>query len=494
MNHNRSKFLSLLLAALLAALSCMPAFAAAPNFSTQNYNPDHVARIADFLNQTDANGIVNGMKLNPNGYSPDDPSTWRGNLGVISFNEAGDLVDIFVINGSIYPQDNGLAGSLDVSGITTLHGLFLYNGTLDQLNITGCTGLTEIEVARNCLTSIEGFNTCTNLQTISVGENSISELDVTNATNATELWCGINNISVLDLTNCVSLTKLGCSSNPISEIDLSNCPNLISADCCDMNLSEFDVCGLNLQYLYCSGNNISSIDFSSCTDLLIADFTNNPMTSMDFNPVWHGAPVHVECSGDGYATALIKDTLDETGNWTFPVTLYANTRLGSSFLYWEDIDTGEIISTGSQLNLPRFTNANYRAVFRSTTEETEHLVFFVDRDGTMLSRQSVAHGGSAVLPEEPSLEYYTFTGWAGGDYTNVTCDMVLVAQYNLDMILGDVNYNGFVEVSDAVLSLRAAMGLISLSDEQYLAADFDESHSLNVADSVLILRAALQLI
>lgn len=71
--------------------------------------------------------------------------------------------------------------------------------------------------------------------------------------------------------------------------------------------------------------------------------------------------------------------------------------------------------------------------------------------------------------------------------------MVLVAQYTLNMILGDVDYNGSVEVLDAVLSLRAAMGLISLSEEQALAADFDESHSLNVTDSVMILRAALQL-
>lgn len=493
MKHNCSKLLSLLLAALLAALTCLPAFASAPDFSTRDYNPDHVARIADFLNQADANGIVNGDKLNPGGYNPDDPSTWRGGLGTFTFNADGDLANIFVINSSVNSQEYGLAGDLDVSGITTLRGLLLYNGTLKNLDITGCTGLIELEVARNSLTSIEGFNTCTNLQSISVGENFISELDVTNATKATELWCGINNISVLDLTNCTSLTKIGCSDNPISELDFSNCPNLFSADCRNMNLDEFDVCGLNFQYLYCSGNNISSLDLSSCTSLLIADFIDNPMTTMDFNPIWHGAPVHIECSGNGYATAMIKDTLDANNNWTFPVTLYADAMPGENFLHWEDITTGEIVSTNFQITLPQYTAANYRAVFSSSTGENEHLVFFVDRDGTMLSRQSVAHGGSAVLPEEPSLEHYTFTGWAGGDYTNVTCDMVLVAQYTLNMILGDVDYNGSVEVLDAVLSLRAAMGLISLSEEQALAADFDESHSLNVTDSVMILRAALQL-
>ena len=53
------------------------------------------------------------------------------------------------------------------------------------------------------------------------------------------------------------------------------------------------------------------------------------------------------------------------------------------------------------------------------------------------------------IAEVPAREYYSFSGWAGGDYTCVTEDMVLVAQYSLNMIIGDVNYNGAVEIADA---------------------------------------------
>lgn len=122
-----------------------------------------------------------------------------------------------------------------------------------------------------------------------------------------------------------------------------------------------------------------------------------------------------------------------------------------------------------------------------------YTVYFVDWDGTVISEQQVTSGNAAVAPEDPSREKYTFTGWAGGDYTNVTENMVLVAQYELNYTLGDVNYDGTINTIDALMALRAAMSIDTLEDESIIAADINENLVIEVADALAILRMAMEL-
>lgn len=58
-------------------------------------------------------------------------------------------------------------------------------------------------------------------------------------------------------------------------------------------------------------------------------------------------------------------------------------------------------------------------------------VLFLDYDGTELCEpQYVENGKNAVEPEHPTREGYEFTGWSG-EFTNITKDTTLVAQYKL---------------------------------------------------------------
>ena len=57
--------------------------------------------------------------------------------------------------------------------------------------------------------------------------------------------------------------------------------------------------------------------------------------------------------------------------------------------------------------------------------------------------------------------------------------------------LGDVDGNGIVELKDAQLALRAALGIDRLSEEAAVAADVDKNNQVNLADAQLILRKAL---
>ena len=61
-------------------------------------------------------------------------------------------------------------------------------------------------------------------------------------------------------------------------------------------------------------------------------------------------------------------------------------------------------------------------------------------------------------------------------------------------IIGDVDLNGVVEVNDAILTLRYAMGLIDLTEEQLAQADVDGDGDYDLVDATLILRYAMDLI
>ena len=61
------------------------------------------------------------------------------------------------------------------------------------------------------------------------------------------------------------------------------------------------------------------------------------------------------------------------------------------------------------------------------------------------------------------------------------------------IVKGDLDGNGKVDVKDATLALRAAVGLISLDDRQKQAADMNADGVVNVKDVTLVLRAAVGL-
>lgn len=124
---------------------------------------------------------------------------------------------------------------------------------------------------------------------------------------------------------------------------------------------------------------------------------------------------------------------------------------------------------------------------------TSHTVIFMDGlTGAVIQRVPVAHGGSAMPPAPPTHAGYNFSGW-DGDYHNVTEDRTVTAIYVISSDYfqpGDVDMNGTVNVTDALLTLRYAIGvMISYGVETY--GDIDSNGTINVTDALMIMRIAM---
>lgn len=143
-------------------------------------------------------------------------------------------------------------------------------------NINSVTSLNVINKSINDLTGIKDF---TALLSLSCGNNSISELDLSTNTALSYLACDSNNLNNLDLSANTTLNQLYCNNNNISSLDLSNNTALTTLFCNDNELTS-----LNIK----NGNNTNFTIFSiktnpnlMCVEVDNVNYSNTNWTNKD---------------------------------------------------------------------------------------------------------------------------------------------------------------------------------------------------------------------
>ncbi len=209
------------------------------------------------------------------------------------------------------------------------------------------------------------------------------------------------------------------------------------------------------------------VDFSNVTsDLIVtAQYTINTYTVRFLD--WDG-------------TVLKTQTVNYGGNATAPAN---PTRTGYTFTGWDKA------FTNVQANLD--VNAQYTI--------NTYTVTFVDWDGTVLKTETVNYGGAATAPADPTRDGYTFTGWDVA-FNNITANLTVTAQYTQNeqppviTADGDINGDGKVDTTDALLAMRASMGSITLTAEQIARGDVNGDGVVNATDAIIIMRMALRIV
>ena len=121
-------------------------------------------------------------------------------------------------------------------------------------------------------------------------------------------------------------------------------------------------------------------------------------------------------------------------------------------------------------------------------DDEQYVVRFIDgATGETIGTQLVAGGSAAELPELPVHEGWFSFGW-NADVSCVTEDMTVTALFALP---GDLDMSGTVDISDAILILRHAMGAGELTEMQLVLADIDNSGDVSAVDALTVLRRAM---
>ena len=149
-------------------------------------------------------------------------------------------------------------------------------------------------------------------------------------------------------------------------------------------------------------------------------------------------------------TSVTLSNLVYTVNYTEPVVTYTVTfkDWDGSVLKTQTVESGKSATAPSNPSREGYEFTGWDKLFNNITSdltvtaqyEKLHVVTFKDYNGTILKIEYVANGGSATAPNTPNRPGYSFTGWSVA-FTNVTSDIITIAQYVICTILS-VKENG----------------------------------------------------
>ena len=442
------------------------------------YNDHDYQKMVAFFEQTDENGVRNGEKLSED-YDPTDPETWweyDGDYcrGIVAWTTvAGEyrLYNIFFGGIGNYALPLELVGfldvsrctalaevrcgswgdiqltGLDVSGCTSLVKLYCFGNELTELDVSGCAALEVLKCYGNELTELD-VSECAALEALDCRGNWLTELDVSVKTELYYLDCSLNLLTELDVSGCAALEVLECYGNELTELDVSECAALEVLDCGSNWLTELDVsANTELRRLYCSRNQLTELDVSTNAELYELYCFDNQLTELDIS-----------------ANAALEE-LGCFGNQLTELDLSNNPRI--------DIDT--ISAEGSG-----FIGVG------TEWDENDDICYYIK---------------AASVPGN------SFCGWYAVDGTLLSTNIEInrndfdgvndfIAKFTASAPggVGDVDGDGVVRVSDAVLIMRYALGLIEFTPEQILCGDVDGDGFVKVADAVMVIRIALGLV
>ena len=177
------------------------------------------------------------------------------------------------------------------------------------------------------------------------------------------------------------------------------------------------------------------------------------------------------------------------GSGTSSSAVTLNVLADSNYNYIETEDTAvvwtrtssDFFQNGSNYLYP--TSGNGILVYssgRALTYENGHLFFATSSSGTYYITYSASSGFGTSNSESSAAQIRLFVKTEVGE--------------NPSFLLGDVNQNGTVDASDAILVMRYTLQMIDLTDLQLLAGDVNGNGTVDASDAILIMRKVLGLI
>lgn len=290
---------------------------------------------------------------------------------------------------------------------------------LDETNLNGAgadgvltaeeiQGITELQVSKLGIASLEGIGVFSNLEKLYCSNNLLTALDVSGNPRLETLLCDTNRLTELDLSHNPALTTLNCELNYLTSLNLTGCTELDWLYCRYNQLSQLDLSdNTKLTFIETFDNRLTSIDVSMLTQLQFLHIDHNRLTELDLS---HNTALVNDGSGfvvrNNYIRKLI---LPDHEDLTVKPDVYAeqNEQDGYGGTEWYlDKDftqpvTGPIQAKGQTLYAKWIPNP--------------YTISFHPNGGTgTIAPISTVYDAQVQLPSQGmSRKGYTFTGWMG---------------------------------------------------------------------------------
>ena len=270
----------------------------------------------------------------------------------------------------------------------------------------------------------------------------VGSLDASGFTELSEVYCANNRLTRMSFSGCTDMRVLLCPNSGIEALLIDGCTALEALDCSGNALTNLDASGCTaLMDIECCDNALTSLVFAGCVQLRWLNCRNNLLTSLDLSACPELS--FLECRGNRLTE------LDFSSNPGLPFD--SITAEGAGFIAYTYMENG----------------------------------------GPFLDEAAVAE----PAPGSTFVGWYTPLGGFISDSpvlrTDETNAMELVARFE-GGIPGDANGDGTVDLADALLVLRFALGIAELGNET--VCDMNGDGAVDVQDALYILRRAMGLV
>ncbi len=266
----------------------------------------------------------------------------------------------------------GISDMTGIEAFINLDSLLCGNNSLTNLEVSNCEVLSYLDCRANQITNLN-IAGCKILKYLRCGSdyfysgNHLASLDVSNNTILEGLYCAGNQLTNLDITNLVSLKKLRCADNQLSNLNTSNNPEMDWLSSGNNLLTSLDLSSNHLlEQLYLSDNLLTTLDISSNTALEVLDIQN--MNTLYDVCVWTvpfpplGVDVFTTGSPNVYFTTECATSIEETDLSAFKIYPNpANTLLTIETEYPDHYSIG-------------ITSLNGQLIFSTNMQGTTHQI------------------------------------------------------------------------------------------------------------------------
>ena len=189
---------------------------------------------------------------------------------------------------------------LDLTAFTELQTLYV-NGPLDSLNLVGLTNLVSIDLSYNRFTSLN-LSGLTGLEQLNLYDDysgdyppALTSLNLSGCTALKYLNIYADNLTSLDLTGVTNLVTLDIYEHSLTSLNLSGMTKLkgVSIDG-DATLHSLDVSGCTaLQELVVVYNQLTSLNLTGAVNLEVLAIADNQLTALDIASLTRLHTLHI---------------------------------------------------------------------------------------------------------------------------------------------------------------------------------------------------------
>jgi len=195
-----------------------------------------------------------------------------------------------------------------------------------EVQVSEALQIVVMRVDNESITSLDGIEYFTNLESLYCNDNELTSLDTSTLTNLTRLRCDNNALTSLDLSGLVNLEDLNCRDNQLTSLELSGLVNLQDLNCRNNQLSGLNITAMtNLWYLYCQDNLLTSLTIPNSTELSSVNCSNNQLTSLTVEALEFNS---LDCSNN-QLTSLDFSSMVSLGSLTCNDNLLTSLILGN---------------------------------------------------------------------------------------------------------------------------------------------------------------------